>query len=106
MLALPQNNLFAVGDDDQSIYSFRGASPEIMLHFKEYYPMAKQELLTINYRCSGPILQAADALIRGNKNRYEKQVVAKQAEGEPVEVLHLATTQESCEAIVSIIREH
>ncbi|MCR4588527.1 MAG: ATP-dependent helicase, partial [Lachnospiraceae bacterium] len=72
MLAKPENNLFVVGDDDQAIYSFRGSSPEIMLHFKEYYPLAKQVILNVNYRCAGNILEVAAALIRENKNRFAK----------------------------------
>lgn len=50
MLAAPENNLFVVGDDDQSIYRFRGARPELMLHFKDDYPEAEQILLDTNYR--------------------------------------------------------
>ena len=53
MLAAPENNLFIVGDDDQSIYHFRGARPEIMLNFTEDYPKAETVLLNVNYRCSG-----------------------------------------------------
>ena len=52
MLAEPQNNLFIVGDDDQSIYHFRGARPEIMLNFTKDYPEAETVLLDVNYRCS------------------------------------------------------
>ena len=56
MLAEPQNNLFIVGDDDQSIYHFRGARPEIMLNFTKDYPEAETVLLDVNYRCSSRIL--------------------------------------------------
>ena len=52
MLAMPENNLFVVGDDDQSIYHFRGASPEIMLGFGEDYPETETILLDVNYRSS------------------------------------------------------
>lgn len=52
MLAAPEDNLFIVGDDDQSIYRFRGAKPEIMLHFEQDYPTAKRVLLDTNYRCT------------------------------------------------------
>ena len=50
MLAAPENNLFIVGDDDQSIYRFRGARPDIMLGFKKDYPDTKEILLDVNYR--------------------------------------------------------
>ena len=70
MLAAPENNLFIVGDDDQSIYRFRGAKPEIMLGFTKDYPQAKQTLLGINYRSTAQIVEAAGRLIRHNKTRY------------------------------------
>ena len=59
MLAAPQNNLFIVGDDDQSIYRFRGAKPEIMLGFEKDYPQAKRVLLGINYRSTSNIVDYA-----------------------------------------------
>ena len=55
MLALPENNLFVVGDDDQAIYGFRGADSEFMFRFSEDYPQAKRIILNINYRSSGNI---------------------------------------------------
>ena len=61
MLAAPVNNLFIVGDDDQSIYHFRGARPEIMLNFTKDYPKAETVLLNVNYRCSKNIKKQLDA---------------------------------------------
>lgn len=78
LLALPENNLFVVGDDDQAIYGFRGASPEIMLHFKDYYPDSILHLLDTNYRCAPEIVTASLNLISKNKNRYEKDIKAGQ----------------------------
>ena len=52
MIAEPENNLFIVGDDDQSIYRFRGAKPKIMLGFERDYPGAGRILLDVNYRCT------------------------------------------------------
>ena len=72
MLAKPQNNLFIVGDDDQSIYHFRGARPEIMLNFTRDYPDAETVTLDVNYRCSGQILSAAMHVIGENKNVFQK----------------------------------
>lgn len=74
MLALPENNIFAVGDDDQSIYRFRGAKPELMLGFGKAYPDAKQVLLDINYRCAEPIVEASQRLISHNTKRFEKKI--------------------------------
>ncbi len=64
MLAAAEDNLFIVGDDDQSIYRFRGAKPEIMLHFKQDYPAAKQVLLDTNYRCTRLIVEGPARLSR------------------------------------------
>ena len=59
MLALPENNLFIVGDDDQSIYRFRGSKPEIMLNFDKDYPNAKKVILNTNYRCGKYIVETS-----------------------------------------------
>ena len=76
MLAGKSRNLFAVGDDDQSVYGFRGASPEIMLRFPKDYPDAKLVTLSVNYRCSGEVLSAASSLIACNGDRYEKHLTS------------------------------
>ncbi len=84
MLAAPEDNLFIVGDDDQSIYRFRGAKPEIMLGFTKDYPQAEQTLLGINYRSTAEIVDAAGRLIRHNKARYQKEIRASRGKGRPV----------------------
>lgn len=76
MLALPENNLFIVGDDDQSIYRFRGSKPEIMLHFGEDYKKAKKVVLDVNYRCTKDIVEKSLRLIGHNSNRYPKDIRA------------------------------
>lgn len=76
MLAAPQNNLFIVGDDDQSIYRFRGAKPEIMLHFPKDYPGAQVIQLEVNYRCAPAIVEAAGKLIGNNQSRFAKEIHA------------------------------
>ena len=63
MLALPENNLFIVGDDDQSIYRFRGAKPEIMLGFEKDFPGTKRVLLGTNYRSTKEIVRPLFALL-------------------------------------------
>ena len=85
MMALPENNLFIVGDDDQSIYRFRGAKPEIMLGFLKDYPDAKQVLLAENYRSTKDIVQTSLKLIERNKVRYKKALVPMHGTGRPVE---------------------
>ncbi len=87
MLALPENNLFIVGDDDQSIYRFRGAKPEIMLGFMKDYPKAKQALLAENYRSTKDIVQTSLKLISWNKVRYKKALTPVHGAGRPVETM-------------------
>lgn len=87
MIALPENNLFIVGDDDQSIYRFRGAKPEIMLGFMKDYPDAKQVLLAENYRSTKDIVRTSLKLIGYNKVRYEKALVPVHGVGRPVETV-------------------
>ena len=73
MLALPENNLFVVGDDDQSIYAFRGARPELMLGFEKDYPKAQRVELSVNYRSTPEILACAGKLICVNRSRFPKK---------------------------------
>ena len=87
LLAAPENNLFIVGDDDQSIYRFRGAKPEIMLHFPEDYEGADSVILRMNYRSTGNVVAAASNLIRHNKKRFEKDLESSRDAGEEVRFL-------------------
>ena len=84
MLAAPENNLFIVGDDDQSIYRFRGAKPEIMLGFEKDYKDAKKVLLNINFRSTREIVQTAGRLIVHNEMRFPKNIVTRKGTGKPV----------------------
>lgn len=77
LLALPENNLFLVGDDDQSIYRFRGARPEIMLQIPKDFPQLKQVILKQNYRCTGEIVEKSQNVIRWNDARYENSCLRK-----------------------------
>ena len=81
MLALPKNNLFVVGDDDQAIYGFRGADSELMLGFGKDYPEAKQILLGMNYRSTANIVQNSLKLIENNVERYDKKLEAQRQGG-------------------------
>ena len=82
LIARFHHQLFVVGDDDQSIYQFRGAKPEYLLAFKEYFPDAQTIYLDINYRCSGAILESSMALIEKNTNRYQKNLHTPNSRGE------------------------
>lgn len=86
LLALPENNLFLVGDDDQSIYRFRGARPEIMLQIPKDFPQLQQVILKQNYRCTGEIVEKSQNVIRWNDARYEKQLFTKNDKGKLIEI--------------------
>lgn len=98
-------NLFVVGDDDQSIYRFRGSSPELMLNFPKDFPMAQVISLSVNYRCPKQVVQKAGNLIRHNKNRYEKQIESVGAEGTSFRIAKFASIQEENKAMIDLIRQ-
>lgn len=77
-------NLFVVGDDDQSIYSWRGADPSNILEFRNHYQGAVKVKLEQNYRCTGHIVNAASALIRNNQMRADKTLWTANSEGDKV----------------------
>ncbi|PLY16842.1 MAG: DNA helicase II [Sedimenticola sp.] len=84
LLAGENNNLFVVGDDDQSIYGWRGAKVENIRDFQKDYPTAPLVRLEQNYRSSGNILKAANAVIAHNPTRLGKDLWTEDAEGEPL----------------------
>ncbi len=106
MLAKPQDNLFIVGDDDQSIYGFRGSAPEIMLHFEEDYPKAKRVLLNVNYRSKRDIVEWANRLIDHNKIRFDKQVDSQNQETNGVRLCCFSSRQEQSQNIIALIRQY
>ena len=105
MLAAPLNNLFIVGDDDQSIYHFRGARPEIMLNFEKDYPDTKKVVLDTNYRCSKNILRTAMQLIGCNRKRFVKMLQTPNPEGIPVKTAVFETPGEEYFSFVNEIRK-
>ena len=105
MLAAPENNLFIVGDDDQSIYRFRGARPDIMLGFKKDYPDTKEILLGVNYRSTKAIVNGAARVIRHNVNRYPKQIITTNEQGETVHIQEVRHPIEESKYVVSQIQE-
>lgn len=105
MLAGREENLFVVGDDDQSIYRFRGARPEIMLNFRKDFPAAQEVLLDINYRCQAKIVERALCLIGHNKTRYPKEIRAAREGTLPVGVHEFRTMKEEVKWILTDIRE-
>lgn len=104
MLALPENNLFIVGDDDQSIYRFRGSKPEIMLHFGEDYKKAKKVVLDINYRCTKDIVEKSLRLIGHNSNRYPKDIRANSEAEDGVTLCSFDNTAKEAAFIIEQIK--
>lgn len=86
LLARPENNLFIVGDDDQSIYRFRGAKPEIMLNFPKDYPGAEQIVLDQNFRSTAPVIRAARTVIEENDHRFAKNICHVRQGGAEIDV--------------------
>ena len=106
MLAEPENNLFIVGDDDQSIYGFRGARPDIMLAFPRAYPDARKVVLGVNYRCSAQILTAADRLIAHNKRRFGKKLSSHTGRVEGVHITRCRDLSSEAEKILDQIKDY
>ena len=104
MLAGKGEHLFIVGDDDQSIYRFRGAKPEIMLGFEKDYPGAKKVILNTNYRCSSEIVDSAEHLISHNTKRFPKNMHAARGSKVPIIFRHLKDAGEECTDILKGIR--
>ena len=107
LLAAPENNLFIVGDDDQSIYGFRGSKPDIMLNFGKDYKDAAQVTLDVNYRSTPEIVKAAGDVIRFNNKRYKKNITPDRAEGGSVVVRRtkdfIDEYNEVCEKIKAVV---
>lgn len=94
MLCAAQRNIFVVGDDDQSIYGFRGAFPAVMKEFKDFYGEAAVYKLNINYRSTGTIVKAATSVINKNKQRFFKDLCAYNGMGAAVEIVEFKDIKE------------
>lgn len=103
MLAEKERNLFAVGDDDQSIYRFRGAKPEIMLHMPKDYPDAKIVQLSYNYRCPSDVVKAAESVISCNRERYKKTILSVKKSVTPITAELYETQREENKKVVERI---
>ncbi|MHB2026370.1 MAG: ATP-dependent helicase [Elusimicrobiota bacterium] len=104
-LASPRRNLCVVGDDDQSVYSFRGADIRNILEFERDFKDAKVVALEQNYRSTARILDAAGAVIRNNRRRKGKSLWTEAGPGESVAALELADESEEARWTVGTIRD-
>lgn len=106
MLAKPWNNLFIVGDDDQSIYRFRGAKPEIMLNFPKDYPDAGQVILDTNYRSTGEIVKKSQRLIGENEKRFGKALKTNREDGIKIDIHIFEDDRQEVEYMIGDIRKY
>lgn len=104
LLAAKYQNLCVVGDDDQSIYKFRGANIQNILSFEEKFKDAKVIKLEQNYRSTGNILNAANAVIRNNHGRKDKALWTEKGDGEKIQLHEFDTAYDEAEFIVNQIK--
>lgn len=106
LLVNSQQNLCVVGDDWQSVYSFRGADYSNILNFEHDFPGTFIVKLEQNYRSTQAILDAAHQVITKNKQRSDKELWTDKSGGQPVQVIHVSSEMHEAEALVMRIRSH
>lgn len=103
LMGAPQNNIFVVGDEDQSIYAFRGADYRNVMRFRHDYPQAQVILLEQNYRSTQIVLDAARAVIDRNSNRTRKALFTTRPDGEPITIHEAYDDQHEANFIMETI---
>ena len=106
LLTGPERNICVVGDDDQSIYRFRGATIENILNFEKLYPGTKTIRLEQNYRSTSNILNAANCVIQHNTERKGKTLWTDNGEGDKVQVYTAENEQDEASHIADVIGQH
>lgn len=105
MLAAPENNLFIVGDDDQSIYGFRGAHPSLMLNFGKDYPASQRILLGENFRSREEIVSFSTAIIENNRQRFRKKIHAANGPGGNIFFHNTENTMREYELVAAMLKK-
>lgn len=105
LLANPNNNLFIVGDDDQSIYQFRGAQPEFLLNFPNEFEDSGSVILNNNYRSTKCIVKSSENVIKNNNKRYKKNIVTENNEGQAPVVIEAKDLQDEAVKVAQKILE-
>ncbi len=105
LLAGPQGNVCAVGDEDQSIYRWRGAEVRNILDFERDFPGTELVKLEQNYRSTGTILRAAGGVIDNNTQRKGKKLWTAAGDGEPIRLIHADSDLEEARLVTGVIRE-
>ena len=106
LLADEHKNITVVGDDDQSIYSWRGSDYRMILRFEEDFPKTKVFKLEENYRSTQTILTAANELVANNPNRAEKKLFTKRSEGEKITAFQAESERAEVRYVMEKIKEH
>ncbi len=106
LLLNDSKNITIVGDDDQSIYSFRGARPDIMLNFDKDFHNCKKVILDINFRSSSQIVEASSKLIKHNKLRFDKVISSYRGNGKNVDILKFKNLNDEVKTIIEDIRDY
>lgn len=104
-VAGPENNLFIVADDDQSIYGFRGASPQDLLNFTKTYPSGKVFFMEENFRSTKNIVDVSNSFIKKNKVRYDKTIVPTKENSIPVSLVTCKNTEVEVGYLVDSIKK-
>jgi DNA helicase II / ATP-dependent DNA helicase PcrA len=105
LIAYPENNIFVVADDDQSIYSFRGAYPKFLLEFENMYPGTKKFYIEENFRSTKEIVDLANKFIKTNTVRFDKTLFTNNGEGNPVRVVRLKNENEMVDFLIQDLKE-
>ena len=105
LLAGKNGNLFVVGDDDQSIYKFRGAGEQNFRKFEQDFKRVKQVVLDINYRCPKEIVEVSSKLIAQNQKRYQKELYSGKIESGTIHSRHFFSKEEERNYILELIKE-
>lgn len=105
LIAEPENNIFVVGDDDQSIYGFRGAAPDILINFEQVYKNCRRIFLRTNYRTTKNILLSALSVINCNTKRYKKNLETVKSTGTFPAVLETEDFDDEARIIASRIEK-
>ena len=106
LLAMPRNNIFVVGDDDQSVYGFRGARPEIMHRFISDFPKTNKIELGTNYRCDKSITFLSSRVISGNSNRFKKKLISTSSEDGTVRIISTKNIAEENAMVIKQIKDN
>lgn len=104
-LAAPNNNLFIVADDDQSIYGFRGAYPKFLLNFKNEFKDGSLYFMQKNYRSTKNIVSICNKFIRSNKDRYDKDIITDNDFLEPINIVKVKNFEEQYDYILEDLKK-